>query len=41
MRWMLVPDGQPDMELEGTYVCQIGDDGRFTQMIGFLDKVPA
>jgi ketosteroid isomerase-like protein len=40
MRWKLVPDGRPEMELEGTYVCRIGDDGRFEQMIGFLDKVP-
>lgn len=41
MRWALVPDGKPDVQLEGTYVCQVAEDGRFTRMIGFLDKVPA
>jgi hypothetical protein len=41
MRWKLNPDGQPERGIEGTYLCQIGDDGRFTRMIGFLDKIPA
>ena len=40
MRWKLIPDGQPETALEGTYVCQVGDDGRFSRMIGFLDKIP-
>ena len=41
MRWKLIPDGQPEAGVEGTYLCQVGDDGRFTRMIGFLDKFPA
>jgi hypothetical protein len=40
MRWKLIPDGQPERALEGTYVCQVGDDGRFSRMIGFLDTLP-
>jgi hypothetical protein len=41
MRWKLVPDERTELEVEGTYVCQLGEDGRFTRMIGFLDKIPA
>jgi len=40
MRWKVTSASQPEMGLEGTYVCQVADDGRFSRMVGFLDKVP-
>ena len=40
LRWALVPEDPSEPGLEGTYVGQLADDGRFARMIGFLDKVP-
>ncbi len=40
-RWELfLPDGAESF-IEGTDIGHIGDDGRFEELIGFLDKVPA
>ena len=39
--WALVMPGDTDSLIEGTDLGRIGEDGRFEEMIGFLDKVPA
>ena len=39
--WKLVLPGEVDSFIEGTDVGQIGPDGRFERIVGFLDKVPA
>lgn len=39
-RWELNLPDQAESFIEGTDIGQIGDDGRFVQMIGFLDKAP-
>ena len=38
--WALTMPGDSESLIEGTDLARIGDDGRFVQMIGFLDKVP-
>ena len=40
-RWELLLPDEAEPFAAGTDIGQIGDDGRFTQLIGFLDKVPA
>lgn len=39
--WQLVLPGEAESFIEGTDVGLIGPDGRFEQIVGFLDKVPA
>lgn len=39
--WKLVLPGESDSFIEGFDVGQIGPDGRFERIVGFLDKVPA
>lgn len=39
--WAMTMPGERESLIEGTDLARIGDDGRFVQMIGFLDKVPA
>ena len=39
--WKMVMDESDDSLIEGTVIARIGADGRFEQLIGFLDKVPA
>jgi hypothetical protein len=41
MRWKVTSEDQPDQVLEGTYYCQLAGDGRFSRIVGFLDRVPA
>lgn len=40
-RWQIIMPGETDSLIEGTDLGRIGPDGRFEEMIGFLDKVPA
>ncbi len=40
-QWQITMPGESESLIEGTDVGRIGPDGRFEEMVGFLDKVPA
>jgi hypothetical protein len=39
--WQVMMPGETESLIDGTDLGRIGEDGRFEQIIGFLDKVPA
>jgi hypothetical protein len=40
-RWQITMPDESESFIEGTDVGRIGPDGRFEEIVGFLDKVPA
>ena len=39
-RWELVPEGSDESVVEGFDVAVVADDGRVSDVYGFLDKIP-